>query len=52
MPKADSVHSTPPTNTPIDTARRGFLGGTVAALAAGTAVTTSLRWRPFDQSPP
>lgn len=41
MPKADCVHSTPPTNTPIDTTRRGFLGGTAAALAAGTAVNVA-----------
>jgi hypothetical protein len=46
MAKADSVHSTPPTNTPISqvdaTSRRRFLsqaagvsaGGTVLALAA------------------
>ena len=41
MPKADCVHSTPPTNTPIDTTRRGFLGSTAAALAAGTAVNVA-----------
>ncbi len=41
MIRADSVHSTPPTNTPIDTTRRGFLGGTAAALAAGTAVNVA-----------
>lgn len=33
--------STPPLNTPIDTTRRGFLGGTAAALAAGTAVNVA-----------
>lgn len=38
MDQANRVHSTPPTNTPIDTSRRSFLGGTAAALAAGTAV--------------
>jgi hypothetical protein len=36
MAKADSVHSTPPTNTPIDTTRRHLLtvaaGGAVAAV--------------------
>jgi hypothetical protein len=36
MTQADSVHSTPPTNTPIETTRRHFLtvaaGGAVAAL--------------------
>ena len=48
MPKADRVHSTPPTNTPISqvdaTSRRRFLsqaagvaaGGTVLALAVST----------------
>ena len=41
MTRADRVHSTPPTNTPIDTTRRGFLGGTAAALAAGTAVNVA-----------
>ncbi len=41
MTQAKSVHSTPPTNTPIDTTRRGFLGRTVAALAAGTAVNVA-----------
>jgi hypothetical protein len=32
MTQADSVHSTPPTNTPIDTTRRRFL--TVAAVGS------------------
>lgn len=41
MTQANRVLSTPPTNTPIDTTRRGFLGGTVAALAAGTAVNVA-----------
>jgi hypothetical protein len=41
MTQANRVHSTPPTNTPIDTTRRGFLGGTAAALAAGTAVNVA-----------
>jgi hypothetical protein len=35
MAKADSVHSTPPTNTPIDTERRRFL-----AVAAGASVVS------------
>jgi hypothetical protein len=48
MAQADCVHSTPPTNTPIDTTRRHFLsvaaGGAVAAaiptaaLVAATAI--------------
>lgn len=41
MTRADSVHSTSPTNTPIDTTRRGFLGGTAAALTIGTAVNVA-----------
>ena len=41
MTQAESVHSTPPTNTPIDTTRRGFLGGTAAALATSTAVNVA-----------
>ena len=36
MDQADSVHSTPPTNTPIDTTRRRFLSQ-AAAVAAGGA---------------
>lgn len=39
MSQANRVHSTPPTNTP--TSRRGFLSGTAAALAAGTAVNVA-----------
>jgi hypothetical protein len=35
MIKADRVHSTPPTNTPIDTTRRRFL-----AVAAGASVVS------------
>jgi hypothetical protein len=41
MSQANRVHSTPPTNTPIDTTRRGFLGGTAAALTIGTAVNVA-----------
>lgn len=41
MTQANSLHSTPPTNTPIDATRCGFLGGTAAALAAGTAVNVA-----------
>ena len=39
--QADRVLSTPPTNTPVVSSRRGFLGGTAAALAAGTAVNVA-----------
>jgi hypothetical protein len=35
MIQADSVHSTPPTNTPIDTTRRRFI-----AVAAGASVAS------------
>jgi len=41
MTQADSVHSTPPTNTPITHSRRGFLSRTMIALAAGAAVNAS-----------
>jgi len=41
MTQAERVLSTPPTNTPIDTTRRGFLGGTAAAVAAGNAVNVA-----------
>ena len=41
MTQAERVLTTPPTNTPIDTRRRGFLGGTAAALAASTAVNVA-----------
>ena len=40
MTQADSVHSTPPTNTPVDTTRRRFLSVAAGAIAA-TAITTS-----------
>jgi hypothetical protein len=39
MTQADSVFSTPPTNTPIDTTRRHFL--TVAAAGAAALATTA-----------
>jgi nitrous oxide reductase len=35
MAKADSVLSTPPTNTPVDTTRRRFLAVAAFASAAG-----------------
>ena len=42
MTQADRVHSTPPTNTPIDTKRRRFLsvaaGGAVAAAIPAAAL--------------
>jgi hypothetical protein len=38
MTEADSVHSTPPTSTPIDTNRRRFLSVTVGAVAATIAL--------------
>src|SRR3981189_3535474 len=40
MTQADSVYSTPPTNTPVDTTRRRFLSVAAGAIAA-TAITTS-----------
>jgi hypothetical protein len=45
MPKADCVHSTPPTNTSAPTAqssRRGFLVQATAVAAAGAALGASL----------
>lgn len=45
MPKADSVHSTPPTNTSVPTpqsSRRGFLVQATAVAAAGAAIGASL----------
>jgi hypothetical protein len=42
MTKADRVHSTPPTNTPVAHTRRGFLGRAMTALAAGGAATTAI----------
>ena len=35
MTKADSVHSTPPTNTPVDTTRRRFI-----TIAAGASIVS------------
>jgi hypothetical protein len=40
MTQADSVHSTPPTNTPVDTTRRHLL--TVAARAVAAAIPTAV----------
>jgi ferric-dicitrate binding protein FerR (iron transport regulator) len=48
MTRADRVHSTPPTNTPVDPTRRRFLsqaagvaaGGTALALAAANALAS------------
>jgi hypothetical protein len=46
MAQADSVLSTPPTNTPVDTTRRHFLlavgGGSAAMLAATIAESAVL----------
>ena len=38
MTQADSVHSTPPINTPIVTTRRRFLSTAAGIAAAGTAL--------------
>jgi hypothetical protein len=38
MTQADSVLSTPPTNTPIDTTRRRFLSQAAGVAASGTAL--------------
>lgn len=42
MTQADSVHSTPPTNTPIDTTRRRFLSQAAAVAAGGAALGVAL----------
>ncbi len=44
MTRADRVHSTPPTNTPIDARRRRFL--TIAAGAVAAAVPVALTAAP------
>jgi hypothetical protein len=46
MIQADSVHSTPPTNTPIDTTRRHLL-----TIAAGGAVATAIPTAVLASSP-
>jgi hypothetical protein len=46
MPKADRVHSTPPTNAPVAPTRRHFLSraaGVAAGSAALALATTSAR---------
>jgi hypothetical protein len=62
MTQADSVLSTPPTNTPVDTTRRRFLAvaavgsiigaGSLAAAAIARQAKPFLNCRPvrFDQS--
>jgi hypothetical protein len=40
MIQADSVHSTPPTNTPIDTTRRRFLAVSAGASVASVGALT------------
>jgi hypothetical protein len=49
MTKADSVHSTPPTNTPIDTNRRRFLS--VAAGSTVAAIVPAVSARAADSLP-
>ena len=48
MTQADSVHSTPPTNTPVDTTRRRFL--TVAAVGSivGAGSLAAVAMTPSD----
>jgi hypothetical protein len=38
MTQADRVHSTPPTNTPVDPTRRRFLSTAASVAAGGTAL--------------
>jgi hypothetical protein len=42
MTQADSVYSTPPTNTPIDTTRRRFLAQAAVVAAGGAAIGVAL----------
>jgi hypothetical protein len=42
MTQADRVHSTPPTNTPIDTSRRRFLAQAAVVTAAGATLGLTL----------
>jgi hypothetical protein len=42
MTQADCVHSTPPTNTPIDKTRRNFIAQVAAVTAAGGALGMTL----------
>ncbi len=42
MTQADCVHSTPPTNTPIDTTRRWFLSQAAGLAAGGAALAMAL----------
>src|SRR5450755_4044205 len=50
MAKADSVLSTPPTNTPVDTSRRRFLttAAGASAFSVGTLAVGAIRARPQD----
>lgn len=51
MTQANSVHSTPPTSTPIDKTRRGFLAQAAAAAAGGAALGATLPLPVSAQSP-
>jgi len=48
MTQADSVHSTPPTNTPVDTTRRRFLAVAAFASAAGAGSLAAAAMAPND----
>jgi hypothetical protein len=50
MTQADSVYSTPPTNTPVDPTRRRFL--TVAAVASAVSAGTLAAAAAMDPSVP
>jgi len=51
MTQADRVHSTPPTNTPIDPTRRGILA-TIAGGAAAAAMPSAARAVPASEVDP
>ena len=46
MTQADSVHSTPPTNTPIDTNRRRFLSAAASGAVAAAIPAAALAAAP------
>ena len=48
MTQADRVHSTPPTNTPVDTTRRRFLAVAAFASVAGAGSLAAAAMTPND----
>jgi len=54
MTRADCVHSTPPTNAPIDTTRRRFLAvsGVAAAIGAGSLAAAAMATNDVPKATP